>query len=255
MAIPSYTASGTQTIGAGAVAPPWPAGHQVGDLGFLFVETANQAAVLSDPQGFVETTGSPVGLGVAGAVASVRITMFWCRATSTSMTAPTIATNGDHIISRISTVRNAVATGDPIHLVTSATLLVPDTAVSIPGGTTTINDCLMLIVIANSTDTNTPQTSGQTNADFSNVTEVWDANNTTGVGGGICFTRAGFATAGTFGVTTATLGTLSTQALMILAVLPLVPSTGTASIHGIGTLPLVAAQDIHLLRVVPLGGI
>lgn len=254
MAIPSYVASGTQTIGAGAVAPPWPA-HQVGDIAFLFVETANQAAVLSDDQGFVEITGSPVGLGVGGVAASVRITVFWCRAISTSMGAPTIATTGDHIVSRISTVRNAVATGYPVHIVTSGTLLVPDTAVSVPGGTTTINDCLMLILIANSTDNATSQTSGQTNADFSSVTEVFDANTTTGVGGGICFTRAGFATAGPFGATTALLATLSTQVLMTIAVLPLaVVAVGTPNIHSLGILTMAALQDLHPIRVVPLGG-
>ena len=58
-------------------------------LFFLLRALEGEAATLSTPAGFVQVTNSPqfTGAGTAG----TRITVFWARATSTSMAAPTVA--------------------------------------------------------------------------------------------------------------------------------------------------------------------
>lgn len=247
MTLPNYQASGNAAQGAASVSPPWPAVHAVNDVALLFVATANEAAVLSDPQGFVEITGSPVGTGLAGVIGSTRLTVFWNRATSTSMPTPTLADAGDHISSRMATFRGVTAVQYPIHLVASDTLGVPDTAIAIPGATTTVNDCLIVLLVSQAIDGSAMVVSGQANADLTNVTEQFEVNTSTGVGGGFCLMYGGKATAGAFGVTTATLSSPSAQARMAVALLPVGPNEGALGyVHPFQVDPLsVHPLDIH----------
>lgn len=257
MALPNYQAAGAAMQSAGGVSPAWPASHNTNDIGFLFAGTANEVAVLTDAQGFAEITGSPVGLGVGGIAGSIRLSVFWCRAGTSNQSAPTFADAGDHISTRMITVRGGVATGYPVHLVTSDTVLIPDSGVTIPGGTTTIADCLILQLVGQSIDSTSNQVSPTTNPDLQGLTDLFETNTNTGVGGGFAFSYGGYPGPGTFSPSTGTMQNLpSTQVRMSIAVLPVSSAgAGTPNIHGIGTLPIAALQDIHLLRVVPLGGV
>jgi len=133
---PAYQAAGTQQSGTGAVSPPWPA-HAVGDVALLFVETTGgQAATLSTPAGFVEVTNSPQATG--GGTNGTRITVFWARATSTSMPTPTVGDPGNHAYARILTYRGVVVTGDPWDVTGGGVKVTASTSVTVTGVTTTV---------------------------------------------------------------------------------------------------------------------
>jgi len=83
----AYQAAGTAAAATNNITVAWPT-HQIGDIGLLIVETANQAVTLSTPAGFVEVTNSPQGTGTAGGTTATRLSVFWARATSGSMTSP-----------------------------------------------------------------------------------------------------------------------------------------------------------------------
>jgi len=100
-AAPWFQAAGA-AVGttANTVSVAWPA-HQVGDVALLFVETrGNQAATAN--AGFVNVAGSPQTTGN-----ETRLTVFWARATSTTMAAPTVSVGAsNHIYARILTYRD-----------------------------------------------------------------------------------------------------------------------------------------------------
>jgi hypothetical protein len=220
MAAPSYTASGTQVNGTGAVTPGIPASHQTNDLFFLVVQSANQAVTLSDPQYFTEIVGSPLGTGTAGAIGANRLTVFSSVASTSNMSAPTVADAGDHVLARIFGVRSAYTRGTPYQSVATSIVATSESAVTIPAGTTPVNNCFLALFVANAIDNSASQLNGQTNGSLDNLIEVFDANTNNGVGGGVCFTRASLNTAGAFSATTAVLAVASPQITMALAVFP-----------------------------------
>src|SRR5206468_10521972 len=89
-AAPAFQAAGT-AVGAPATisaSPAWPA-HLIGDIALLFVETCgNQPATLSVPATFAAVLNSPQATGTCSAGTGTQLTVFWARATSTSMSAP-----------------------------------------------------------------------------------------------------------------------------------------------------------------------
>ena len=107
-AAPSFQATGTAVRGTTSVSPAWPA-HQTGDIALLFVETAGgQAPTVSAD--FVQVGAYSTGSGTSGA----RLTVFWARAMSSAMTAPTISLpGGNHLYAQILTYRGVVGTGNP----------------------------------------------------------------------------------------------------------------------------------------------
>jgi hypothetical protein len=217
---PVWIANGNVTTGTGSIAPPWPT-HEVNDIALLIVETANEAVTLSDAQGFVEVTNSPQGTGTAGGTSATRLTVFWCRASSTSMTAPTIADPGDHCIGRILTFRHCRTTGDPWDIIVGDVQAGADNSVEIPGGTTTVDNCLVVAICAIQIDNITGQFGTFSNADLTNVAGRLNQGAIDGNGGGLGVATGKRDTAGTFGTTTCTLtGASSVQARMMIALRP-----------------------------------
>lgn len=213
--LPVFQAAGTLEAGIAALPVPWPA-HEQGDIALLFVQTANEAVTLSDAQGFVEVPDSPQGTGVAGAAGSVRLAVFWCRATSDAMAAPTVADSGNHQIARILTFRECVRTGNPYD-VTAGDTGASNTAVTIPGDTTTRPDCLVLAIVADAIDLGGARFSGAANASLANLTELVDSGSTSGTGGGISVVAGSKTSAGAVNATTGTLSSASAQARMLIA--------------------------------------
>src|SRR3989449_4991266 len=98
-AAPTFQAAGTSQNGTGAVSPAWPA-HAIDDLALLFIESdGSQPATLSTPAGFAAVLNSPQTTGAA--CTGTTMNVFWARATSTSMSAPTVADSGDHNYAQI----------------------------------------------------------------------------------------------------------------------------------------------------------
>jgi hypothetical protein len=241
--LPYFVAAGTVAEGTGAIIPGLPSGWAEKDIFLLFVESANET--VSAPSGYVAVADSPQGTGTAAGAAATRISVFWKRATVTEV-APTVADPGDHAIGQILSFRNCIATGDPWD-VTSGNTGANSTSVSIPGDTTTVVNCLVVLAVSNVTDTATPQTSGYTNADLANLTERTDVSTTQGNGGGFAVITGEKASIGAYGATTATLANASEQGRISIALKPAV-KVWTASIgsinatSGVWTAPALAGD-------------
>jgi len=246
--LPTFVNAGAIAEGVGNVAPPIPSRTRVNDILLLFVESANEA--VSTPAGWAIVTDSPQGTGTGGGTTATRLSVFWKRATATE-TAPTVTDPGDHAIAQILAFRGCIATGDPWNVTSGDVAASASTSVSIPGDTTTLDNCLVVLAVSNATDTATAQTSGYTNTDLVNLTERTDRNSTQGNGGGFAVITGEKAAAGAYGTTTATLATSSVQGRMSIALKPALFtwSTSAGSINstsGVFTAPSQTGQTAKI---------
>ena len=214
---PAFQAAGTAVNGTGAVTPTWPA-HVAGDVALLFVESAGgQAATLSTAAGFAAVANSPQATGAVAA--GTRITVFWARATSAAMAAPTVADPGDHVYAQILTYRRVIATGNPWDVTAGGVKAAASTAVSVTGVTTNVPNTLVVQAVARDNDSAAAAFSAQANATLTGIAERSDAGTTSGNGGGFAVWDGVKATAGATGNTTATV-TSSINAFLTIALLP-----------------------------------
>jgi hypothetical protein len=257
---PTYQAAGTQYMGSGsnALSPDWPA-HTPNDVALLFVESAgDQPVTLSVPAGFVEVLNSPQATGTTAA--GTRLTVFWARATSSAMTAPTIADPGDHVWARILTYRGVVHTGNPWDVTGGGVKAAASTSVTVTGVTTTAANTLVVQAVARHNDSATAAFSAETNANLTGIVERSDAGTTSNNGGGIGIWDGRKTTAGATGDTTATV-TSSINAFLTIALKsqpgPTFNNAGTA-VTGTGNVspawPAHAIDDVALLFVESAGG-
>lgn len=220
MAVPTFVAVGTRASALGSTNVSWPAGHQADDIGLLLIHTANQA-VPATPSGWAEVANSPQGAGTAGAAGSCRLTLYWKRATSAAEADVATGDSGDHNVAVIAVFRGCETAGDPVDTSAGDALASASTTVTVPGGTTTADECLVVAAAVHAIDAvNTDRFAGWANADLANVTEVVDTAAGTGVGGGFGVATGEKATAGLFGATTATLDMASLQGRIMVALKP-----------------------------------
>jgi len=217
----AFEAAGTAVGGTGAVSPAWPA-HAAGDVALLFVETTGgQTATLSTPAGFAAVANSPqsTGTGTNG----TRISVFWARATSAAMGAPTVADPGDHVYAQILTYRGVVATGNPWNVTGGGVKAGASTSVTVTGVTTTVAQTLIVQAVARDNDSAAAAFSNETNANLSGLAERTDAGTASGNGGGFAVWDGVLASAGATGNTTATV-TSSINAFLTIALVEETPS-------------------------------
>jgi hypothetical protein len=215
---PTFQTTGTVVSGTGNITPAWPI-HQTGDVALLIVETdTNQDVTLSsNTANFVQISNSPQN------ASGTKLTVFWTRATSSSMANPTVVDSGNHQIAQIITFRGVITSGNPWD-VTAGNTSNSNTTFTIPGATTTLANTLVVAIVANGTDTNTAQTSGWSNGNLTNLTERTDVNTQSNNGGGFGVATGIKTTAGSYGNTTGTLANASTQARISLALKPTLPT-------------------------------
>lgn len=257
---PTYQAVGGAVNNATTVSPAWPA-HAIDDIALLFVESGGgEAVTLSVANGFAPVTNSPqaTGAGTAG----TRLTVFWARATSTGMLAPTVSVPvvaNSHIYARIVTYRNAINTGDPLNITGGGVKTPATTSVSVSGVTTTVPYTRIVQAVARDNDSTAAAFSAETNANLTGIAERTDAGTTTGAGGGFVVWDGVMAPAGGTGITTATMTISSTNAFLTIALAPKTPpapayqALGTAVTAGLNW-PAHAVDDIALLFVESTGG-
>jgi hypothetical protein len=219
--IPNFQANGTaaHNTSAGNISPAWPT-HQTDDIALLICESDAEGTIsLSSAQGFAAVTNSPqsTGSGTTG----TRLTVFWARATSSSMAAPTVTGHTDHIIGQIITFRGCVGSGNPWDVTAGDVASTASTTANVPGATTTVDFDLVVAITTNGTDTTTAQGSAEANTDLGSVAERSDQNTTDGHGGGFTVTSGTKAAAGAYTTTSVTLATSSTQARMSIALKPI----------------------------------
>jgi len=256
---PTFQAVGTAQSGiaalTGATAVAWPT-HQAEDVGLLIIQTNNQAVTLgTNAADWTQVTNSPQGTGTAGSSGATRLTVFWSRATSSTMGAVGINDSGDHQIAQIITFRGVTNTGNPFNLSAGNVAATAATAVSIPGATTTIANALVVAIVANATLTTTAQTSGWTNSSLSSVTERADINTNVGFGGGFGVATGVKAAAGAYNATTATLATSSRQGRMSIALRPPVTVLANGTNPGNVTIApgLATATDVDAFTLQTTG--
>ena len=214
-AVPAFQEAGTAVASTGSVSPAWPA-HAVNDVALLFVESnGDEPATLSTPAGFAAVANSPQ---VAGN--RTRITVFWARATSTTMAAPTILDPGNHVYAQIVTYRSVISTGNPWDVTGGGGKTAASTSVTVTGVTTTLADTLIVQAVARDTDKAAAAFSAQANANLTGITERSDAGTGLGKGGGFGVWDGVKATASATGDTTATV-TSSRNAFLTIALKPL----------------------------------
>lgn len=227
--IPTYVARDTAVGGTGDLTLAMPAGIAAGDLLLLVVETADEA--VATPSGWTVVTSSPQAV-----TAATRLSAFWKRASATEPSV-VITDPGDHGVSCILAFRGCATTGDPFDVVIPGTEAVSDTSLSATGGTTTRDNCLMVVVVVGDADVAAAtHYSAWTNADLASITNRLDTSSTLGNGGMLAVTTGTKATAGAFGATTATSDTAAQKAFMTLALRPVgyaVTFTGIAPTRSI----------------------
>jgi hypothetical protein len=214
---PAFQAAGTAVSATGTVTPTWPA-HAIGDVALLFIEsTGGQAANLSTPAGFVAVASSPQSTG-AGATGT-RLTVYWARATSAAMPAPTVADPGNHVYAQILTYRGVVASGNPWDITGGGVKAGASTAVTVTGVTTTVPSTRIVQAVSRDLDSAAAAFSAETNLNLTGIAERSDAGTVSGNGGGFGVWDGVMATAGPTGNTTATV-TSSVNAFLTVALRP-----------------------------------
>lgn len=218
MPMPTYFGSGAFGTSTGTLIPVYPASTLADDIAILVVESENEAISLSDAQGFVEVTNSPQFAGTAGVDPANRIAVYWKRLLSPPGVGPTIADAGNHVTGQLHVFRGVKTTGNPWNITAGANDAVEDEFGDVPGATTTVADCLVVLICGSSDNfTRTTEFSDWTNADLATLTERTDNTNTVGVGGGHGMATGEKATPGAYGTTTVTLASASYKGLMSIA--------------------------------------
>ena len=215
--VSEFVAAGTAVSGTGTITVAWPT-HQAGDIALLFVESCGgQAVTLSTPAGFAAVTNSPqsTGTGTDG----TRLTVFWCRATSSSMSSPVVADPGNHVYGRILTFRGVITTGNPWDVTAGGMKATASTTTTFGTVTTTVDNDLIVLAASRDNDPTAAAWSSWTNANLSSLTEQSDGGTTSGNGGGIGVATGVKSTAGDIGSSTATV-TSSVDGHMTIALKP-----------------------------------
>lgn len=231
MALPAFVAVSALSSGAGAIEPHWPS-HSTDDIGILLVQTSNEVVSFTTAHTFSEISDSPQGVGTGGAAAATRLSAYWARATSASMPTPVIADPGDHALAIILTFSGCATSGLPWNVTAPSTSALT-TAMVLAGDTTTVDDCLILGVIAGGADVaSSAAYSGWANAALANIAERFDQHVSSANGGGFGVFTGEKATAGAFGDTTATVAGTQNAANLVIALRPEAAASASAAVTG-----------------------
>jgi adhesin HecA-like repeat protein len=215
----SFVAVGSQASGTGAITAALPSGIQTDDLLLLVVESANQAITVNT-SGWTELTSSPQGTGTAGGTAATELAVYW-RWVDGTETNTRIADSGDHTIAAIGAYRGVYKPA-PFNAQAGAVNATASTTCTFPTVTTTVDDCLVLLMNARALpDSNTnAQTTNHTNANLSGLAANFEYNTNAGNGGGFCVESGLKATAGAVGTSTATNSVSTVTGVITLALTP-----------------------------------
>ncbi len=216
--IPVFNLAGTGVGSVTAATVAWPS-HATNDVALLLIESANEDVTLSTAAGFVQITDSPQGTGVAASTTAVRIEAYWCRATSATQASVVIADPGNHVAAQIITFTNIATKGNPWNVTSGGVQDTPSTNCQVAGATTTMADCLVVVVVANDLDIANAPASTWTNGNLASPTfaQVASFQTQAGNGGGFGVAAGGLAVAGT---STVTLASATKQAFMVIALRP-----------------------------------
>lgn len=215
MTLPAYKDIGTDD----PTTPTWPT-HVSGDFALLFVEHANNSTSITTPSGWTAIPGCPID---PGSTVNSCLSAFYRRATSSSETNPTVnfAAGGtqNHKNAVILTF-TGVSSSTPIHAQTSGFSTPTATALTLPGLTTLLDDCLIIHALTWDINNAGPLGSAEANAGLGSVTERFDKGVTTGNGGGMVIFDGTLASHTTIAPSTVTMSSTCLSAMLVLALCP-----------------------------------
>lgn len=198
---------------------------QAGDYGILAVESC--AEVIATPAGYTQFPNSPQSIGVAATADSNALAVFY-RQLVGNETTTVLADSGDHTFGRIFVYRGVRPAGNPYDAGLSpfGDTAAASAAVSIPGGTTTEKNVLLLLMATNGFDFGSSQFNNDfVNASLQNVTPRDTRGFNQGFGGGFLLIEGQKPQPGLFSATTGTMLGPSQQTHFVV---PLVGTVGGA---------------------------
>lgn len=207
--MPYYIAQ-SHVTSLGDAATPWPT-HVVGDVALLW--TTSDSAIFP---GLTTAAGFTYVTDFVDTVNNRTVALYWHRATSTSMSTPTVGAHSSETVVNtiIVTYRGCISSGTPYELYNSGTVNGTDITVSHASGTSVAN-VLNVDLVAISEAIGIP--SAWTNASLSSVTNRYSDGYPSPPVGSIHVTDGGKAVAGSLGTTTANAGggTMTTLAVSV----------------------------------------
>jgi hypothetical protein len=259
---PRFQAAGTAVGNASTASPAWPA-HAINDIALLFVESGGgEIVTLSVAAGFAPVLNSPQATGAT--TAGTRLTVFWARATSAAMTAPTVTVPvvaNSHIYAQIITFRGVATAGNPWDVTGGGVKTPTSTVLSVTSVSTMVADTLLVQAVARDARSTAAYASNQANGSLTGIAERVDAGTNTGLGGGFAVWDGYKATAGATGITTATMvnsinAFLSIALIPQAATVPVFNALGTAvvAVAPLLSWPAHLVDDIALVFVESTGG-
>ncbi len=219
---PEVRAVGALSTALGAVTPALPVGTTPGDLLIMVAESggATEGAEANTAL-TAEGWSSPPAPYAAQKKGNTRLTLLYRIATGSDPR--TTNDTGDHQAAKIIAIK--VGTFDSLNPFNTAAVGTQNAtkAVSIPGATTTRDQCLILACASgNLPDTSTTTEFGAaTNASLSGITERIDNSFTAGDGGALFAVSGVKATKGAYGATTLTAVTEAERGVISVAINPL----------------------------------
>ena len=219
---PTFIAAGSLQASTSSLAYSFATGgidtsYQENDIVFALLQTSNETPG-NTPAGWTYLTG--YGSGTAGAAGSVGLHAAWARAGT--FTSPNFGDSGDHTMGRVIIVRGCRTSGDPVVVLAGAADSQSD-PIPIPVANTTINQCLVLHVLAHGQDISSAFLTSVTSAGLASVTEAFDSGTLQGNGGGIAMVYGVDTAAGSLGSPTADLISLSQPVVIARATYAFIP--------------------------------
>lgn len=208
-------AVGAVASGTGAISPGLPAGTKKGDLLLMWIESGGAT---TGTEANTEPTATGWTLGATQKAGNTRLTVLYRIATGTDPT--TTNDTGDHQMARIIGVEaGTFEPSAPINVTAKGTQAATK-SVSIPGATTTFDNCLVFLAASGHLPdaTTTTEFGAPTNAALTSLTERIDNTTTAGDGGALYVATGIKATKGAYGATTLTAVTEAERAVISLAI-------------------------------------
>ena len=213
---PRIISVGAEFTSTGAPTATLPATHALNDILVLVLQSTQEN--LATPAGYTRL-GPQNGIGAAVTAGSTRMGIFWKRDNG-SESAPSVADAGDHTYGFMFAVRGCPTVGDPFHFIANNWKFTTSTAGTAKGGDTVVDNCLITAIFGHAVDNASGQSSGETNASLSSLTEEFDNATTDGLGGGLTLISGIKAAAGPVSDTTITWANTTVDVSSTIAWIP-----------------------------------
>lgn len=230
MVVPTLVDVAASVGSASAATPDVPAGVLTNDI--LICWCANSAGDPMTLSGGTETWTELANASVSGERAMY---VFWARASQNNPTSPTTNDTGAQNFAVMAAFRGCIETEDPYEAVATDTETSSDTSVTVPGGTTTKDNCLILAGSGHGGTANYVTGSSWANGNLANVESDGIINEYTSISSDttIIVTTGEKVAAGSVGNTTCTITSADNEKCLISFALKPKPSSNFPPIRNI----------------------